>query len=295
MINLSFVVDNIDSVLLVYNQIQVERASTETGTFTTVSGVDFPIGLVPGQSTYTATDPDGCSTTWYHSRYYNTTTLVASSWSDPILGEAGNLCFDPTYPDEVAYGTSDQLTIDRIRRFCGDPLGLKREYNECDNIHEGGLVYQLDEKGWPCSINIGDTTYNTTSNPTINGYRYLKFSEDITTTVSGVDLIVNIFYYTFRHSDREIMEAYDGCFPPPGLTTATATTEHYILQTSIDLLSQELWEDATEDGASLKDDASTYNPEGGQKIRKDLIDRLQKRLDRLTNSAKLCKTGVRVD
>lgn len=295
MINLSFIVDNIDSVMLVYKQIQVQRSATETGTFTTVSGIGFPIILVTGQSDYVAEDPDGCSTTWYKSRYYNPDTSVASAWSDPILGESGSLCYSPTYPDEVAYGTSDKLTIDTIRKFCGDPIGLKREYNEKDNIHEGGLVYQMDEKGWPCSVTVGDVTYNSTANPTVNGYLYLKFSDDIT-TFSGVDLDINIFYYTFRHSDREIMEAYDTCFSPPGLTTVTATSECYILQTAIDLLTQELWEDTTEDGAAIRDDTSHYNPDGGQKIRNELIDKLQKRLDKLAEILMLKGVqGVRLD
>ena len=295
MIHLSFQIENITSVLLVYNQIQVQSSDTETGIFTSVTGSGFPITLIAGQTSYTVDDLNGISSTWYRSRYYNSITEVASAWSDPILGSVGELCYDPTYPDEVAYGTSDKLTIDRIRRLCGDPIGLRREYNEKDNIHEGGLVYQLDEKGWPCSINIGDTAYTSTSNPTVNGYRYLKFSEDIT-TLSGVDLDVNIFYYTFRNSDREIMTAYDNCPPPQGLTTVTANSESYMLQTAIELLMQELWEDATEDGASVKDDVSAYNPEGGQKIRNDLIDKLQKRLDGLVDTLILGGvTGVRID
>lgn len=295
MIHLSFRIENIASVLQVYNQIQVQSSTTETGTFTTVVGTGFPIVLISGQSSYSVDDSNGVSSTWYKSRYYNSITEVASAWSDPILGSVGELCYDPTYPDEVAYGTSDKLTINRIRRLCGDPIGLRREYNEKDNIHEGGLVYQLDEKGWPCSINIGDTTYNSTSNPTVNGYRYLKFSNDIT-TLSGVDLDVNIFYYTFRHSDREIMDSYDLCPAPQGLTPITANTESYMLYTAIEILTQELWEDATEDGAAVRDDMSHYNPEGGQKIRNDLIDKLQKRLDNLVDTLILSGiAGVRVD
>ena len=295
MIHLLFQVENIAAVIQIYNQIQVQSSSTETGTFTTITGTGFPIILISGQETYSVDDPNGISSTWYKSRYYSSLTEVASAWSDPILGEAGTLCYDPTYPDEVAYGTSDKLTIDRIRRLCGDPIGLRREHNEKDNIHEGNLVYQLDEKGWPAVVTVGDTTYTSTSNPTINGYRYLKFSNDIT-TLSGVDLDVNIFYYTFRNSDREIMESYDNCPPPQGLTTTTANSESYMLQVAIDLLMQELWEDATEDGAIIKDDVSSYDPKGGQMIRNDLIDKLQKRLDNLVKTLILCGIGgVRID
>jgi len=295
MIHLSFQVENITSVLQVYNQIQVQSSATETGTFTTIVGVGFPIVLISGQSSYTVDDPVGVSSTWYRSRYYSSLTSIVSAWSDSILGSVGELCYSPTYPNEVEYGTSDQLIIDRIRRICGDPIGLKREYNEKGNIHEGGKVYQLEEKGWPCSINIGDTTHNSTSNPTVNGYLYLNFSDDIT-TLSGVDLDTDVFYYTFRHSDREIIEAYDTCPSPQGLTTTTANSESYMLQTAIELLTQELWEDATEDGAAVRDNVSQYNPEGGQRIRHDLIDKLQKRLDNLVDTLILSGVqGVRVD
>lgn len=200
-----------------------------------------------------------------------------------------------SYPDEVEYDTSDQLIIDRIRRLCGDPIGLKREYNEKDNIHEGGEVYELSEKGWPCSINIEDVTYDSISNPMTNGYRYLEFSNDIT-TLSGVDLKVDIFYYTFRNSDREIMEAYNFCPPPQGLTTTTANSESYMIQTAMDLLMQELWEDSTENGAVIKDEGSHYDPEGGQKIRSELIDKLQKKLDDLVKTLILGGiSGILVD
>jgi hypothetical protein len=296
MIRLTFEVEDIASVLLIYNQIQVQSSATETGTFVTISGTGFPINLASGQESYIVDDLNGSADTWYRSRYYSTIfPYQTSSWSDPILGSVCPICYSPTYPDEIEYSESEKLVINRIRRLCGDPIGLKREYNESDNIHEGGRTYQLEEKGWPCSINIGDVTYNTSSNPKMNGYLYLNFSQDIT-TLSGVDLKIDIFYYTFRNSNREIIEAYDNCPPPQGLTTTTANSESYMLQTAIELLTQELWEDATEDGASIKDDMSTYNPEGGQKIRNDLIDKLQKRLDNLVKTLVLSGiSGVRVD
>ena len=295
MIQLTFYVDNLDVVRQVYNQIQVQSSELESGPFTTIIGTGFPIDISVGVSPFTVSDTDGTATTWYRSRYYSTGTGEASSWSDPVLGDTGEICYSATYPVEVGYGTSEQLVIDRIRRLVGDPIGLKREFNEQANIHEDGKVYELEEKGYPCSININGTTYNTTSNPAVNNYRYLEFSNDIT-TLSGVDLKVNIFYYIFRHSDREIMEAYNFCPPPQGLTTVTANSEAYMLQTSIDLLMQELWEDCTENGAVIKDEGSLYNPEGGQKIRSELIDKLQKRLGGLVKTLILGGiSGVLID
>jgi hypothetical protein len=307
MIHLTFSVEDISSVIKVYNQIQVQSASSETGTFTTLSTTDFPIWLTSTQTTYTANDPDGSADTWYKSRYScsesggdstcrnNGCTGEASSWSDPILGETGKICYSITYPVEVGYGTSEQLVIDRIRRLVGDPIGLKREYNEQANIHEGGKVYELEEKGYPCSININGTTYNTTSDPAVNNYRYLEFSNDIT-TLSGVDLKVNIFYYIFRHSDREIMEAYDTAYPPAPLTTVTATPEIYMLQTATTLLGQEIIEDSVEDGAIIVDESSKYDNTKAIQFKIDMLDRLQKRLDVVVKSLLLCNiTGVLID
>lgn len=307
MIHLSFFVEDISSVIRVYNQIQVQSASSETGTFITLSTTDFPIWLSSSQTTYTADDPDGSADTWYRSRYScsesggNATCRTngcageTSSWSDPVLGDAGEICYSITYPAEVGYGTSEQLVIDRIRRLVGDPVGLQREYNEQDNIHEGGKVYELETKGWPCSINVNGTTYNTTSNPAVNNYRYLEFSEDIT-TLSGVDLKVNIFYYTFRNSDREIMEAYDTAYPSAPLTTVTATPEVYMLQTAITLLGQEIIEDSAEDGAIIADESSRYDNTKAIQFKIDMLDRLQKRLDAVVKSLLLCNiTGVLID
>lgn len=169
----------------------------------------------------------------------------------------------------------------------------------------------MDEMGWPSYINMGGVQYTSTDNPSVNGYRFLRFkgfiddvcSECVTYSgVCGEDVVkdvtngVDIWYYTFRNSDRQIMEAYDNCPPPAPLTTTTATSEAYMLQTSIDLLRKELWEDSTEDGAAIKDEGSTYNPEPGLKVRKELLDDLKKRLEDLKKAVMLSGiTGVLID
>lgn len=306
-ITLTFAVDNLDTVRKVYDTIELQRAESVNGPWVTLtSGIDpYPITLIGVTSPFTVIDSNGTEDNWYQSRYYCTSlvncpdTSAKSGWSDPIRGEAGEICYSPTYPVEIAYGTLDQLVIDRVRRLIGDPVGLKREYNECDNIHEGGKVYELETKGWPCSINIGNTMYNTTyntlSNPAVNGYRYLNFTNDIT-TLSGVNLKVNVFYYIFRHSDREIMEAYDTAYPPAPLTIITATNEVYMLQTAITLLGQEIIEDSAEDGAIIVDETSKYDNTKAIQFKIDMLDRLQKRLDAVVKSLLLCSiTGVLID
>jgi hypothetical protein len=290
MILLTFTVDNINTVIQIYNQILIERGTSESGPFTTVTGVG-PVYLAAGQTIYTENDLTGTATDWYISRYYSSTTGALSDWSDPVLGEPGDIYYNPLFPAEVSYGTQDQLIIDRIRIYIGDPVGLRREYGEeaASSIHPDGKTYEMDNKGWPADVHMNNVAYNTSADPTVNGYRYLRFSDfiDVTVTetiVSGCETRtlthgVDIWYYTFRHSDREIMEAYNTCPPPPGLTTATATSEHYMLQTAIDLLMQENWEDVIEDGARIRDEGSSYDPSPGLRMRDDLIDKLQKRLD----------------
>jgi hypothetical protein len=148
-----------------------------------------------------------------------------------ILGEPGDLYYDPVYAPEIVYGTADQLIIDRIRLYIGDPIDIRREYGEeaLSSIHPDGKTYELDEKGWPTYITMGGKAYTSSPNPSVNGYRFLRFNEyidDVCTTCSsyvgncGEDVTrdvtygVDIWYYTFRHSDRQIMEAYDSCPPP---------------------------------------------------------------------------------
>jgi hypothetical protein len=323
MISLSFNVGNIDAVLQIYDRIQIRRydetpppaTPVDITDYVTISGTDSinsrenvsDVLLNSRYSQYYFLDPVGISEDWYVSRYYNDSDGTASAWADPIIGEAGDIYYDPAFPPEVEYGTSDQMIIDRIRLYIGDPIGLRREYGEeaLSSIHGDGKTYEMDETGWPAFINMAGEQYTSIDNPSVNGYRFLRFSEYIDeictecVTYSGscgedvskdVSQGVDIWYYTFRWSDRQIIEHYNNCPPPAPLTTDTATSEVYMVQTAIDLLRSELWEDSTEDGAMIKDEGSTYNPEPGLKIRKDLLDDLLKRRDDLIKTLQL--TGI---
>ncbi len=302
-IRLSFSVDDINTVILIYDQIQVARLDGSTdGTpatvppYTTLSGVSgHPIDLSTGTTNYSLYDTDGVSTSWYMSRYINTGTSAYSGWSDPVLGEAGDLFYNPLFPPEIAYGTADERVIDRIRRLIGDPKGLRREYGEdaTSSIHFDNKTYELDEKGWPVSVAMGGIQMNDSTDPTINGYRYLRFDQDISvTTYSGsIEYGVDIWYYVFRHSDREIMEAYDNQPPPPPLTTTTANSEVYMLATAIELLEGELWEDATEDGAAIRDEGSNYNPEPGLTVKQKMLAALRKKLADMVKALQMPYVG----
>jgi hypothetical protein len=333
MISLTIAVDNLADVLAIFDTIQLRRYSgtglpdspvTDLVAFTeyeSITGTDVVNGrddvsdvtLNASYATYYFTDPDGSDGDWYISRYYDSGTASTSAWSDPVQGDPGDLYYNPQFPPEISYGSADQLVIDRIRLWIGDPLGLRREYGTeaLSSVHTDGKTYEMDEKGWPAYINMGGLQFTSTDNPSVNGYRFLRFNRYIDdvceecVTYSGVcgeDVIrdvthgIDIWYYTFRHSDRQIMEAYDNCPPPSPLTTTTATAEAYMLQTAVDLLRKELWEDTTEDGAAIKDEGSHYNPEPGLKVRKALLDDLKKRLDDLIKATMLSGIeGVLID
>jgi len=322
MISLSFTVDNIGTVVSLFDRIQIRRynnpvdtpdtpvTDTMASTYysTVASGVDTivcstgsqrsgvsDIELCTSYSQYYFTDPDGNHYDWYISRYYNSTDGSTSGWSDPVLGESGDIFYDPVYPAEIEYGSEDEAIIDRIRRYIGDPKGLRREYGEdaASSIHLDGKTYEMDEKGWPAYVTMAGHSYTSTSNPSVNGYRFLRFQNyiDITTTITGsystpcdpdyYTVGVDIWYYTFRHSDRQIMDAYDNCPIPAGLNSSTVTVEAYVLQTAINLLLQENWEEAFEDGAVVTDETTRYDPSPGLSARKDLLDFLKKKLDEL--------------
>ncbi len=308
MINLTFTVDNINTVRQIYDRIRVERGDYSEGPYAPIDDlVPEEIELSPNQSTYSAVDYSGETDHWYISQYYSTVNSgIASAWSDPVLGEEGEIYYDPLFPPEISYGSEDKLIIDRIRLLIGDPVGLLREYGEdiLSSVHPDLKTYELDEKGWPADIHVADEPRNSSTDPTINGYRYLKFSEDITptswVTVSGSDNVVevgiDIWYYTFRYSDRELMESYDNCPPPGGLTFTTANQEAYLLSTSIDLLMGELWLDATEAGAVIRDEGSTFDPQPGLEVRRKMLDNLKNRLDTLIKRLLLGGiTGIRLD
>jgi len=335
MIGLTFNVANIDAIIQVYDEIQIIRYDTVTdvvpetpigdpivltdwvvvsGTVSgTSSNFSIPVSLVSGQTFYQTYDANGDATDWYSSRYFDTTTGTASAWSTPVLGSDNDLLYDPIYVNEMIITKDDQAIIDQIRIYIGDAKRLRRDFGEeaKSSIHPDGKTYELAEKGWPVSINIGGKTFTNINNPSINGYKYLKFQETISdvcvthyeeenicgdTVNREVEAGVDIWYHTFRHSDKQILDIYKACPIPAGLTTTTVTSQAYMLQTAIDILTEEYIEDATEDGAVIKDEGSSYDPSPGLIARKGVIDTLKKRLNAIIKSLTLTGiTGVLVD
>jgi hypothetical protein len=80
-----------------YNQVQIYRSATETGTYTLISTVDIQVDSPSGTS---YDDETGDVSMWYKIRFYNSTTTDTSYYSDLIEGSG--------YP----YNSLHQMTDD---------------------------------------------------------------------------------------------------------------------------------------------------------------------------------------
>ena len=79
-IRLTVIVENISTVLLVYDRVQIQRATNEAMTgaelltnLGVVNNNNAYITLSAGTTNYNAVDNDGTSVNWYQSRYYSST------------------------------------------------------------------------------------------------------------------------------------------------------------------------------------------------------------------------------
>lgn len=295
MIRLTIQVPNIDDVMVLYTHTMIYTSSTETGTYTYLADVL----LVAGQSTYTYNHLTGTTDTWYKSSYYNSSTSDESSLSDPVQGSRAELYHAPTYPPEFEFLSSELETIRKIRRYVGDLKGLKRLYideseetTSCLYIHEDRKTIELEEKGWPVYISLNDVEKTTLDDPIIQGYQYAVLSG----TLTGTDNEIDIWYHTFKFSDRQIYQSFGDAMIPPGLTSTSVTQDHLVLQAAIDLLENMTAEDMVENGASIRDNETTYDPSPGLRERDLTIKRLQGMLDKLVKQYMMVGiTGILLD
>ena len=292
MVQLTIYVSDITTVYAVgFRFIVIERSDTEDGTYSYIGSV----ALNSSVSTYNYTDITGTADHWYRSKYTDVATApygLESSYSDPVKGDIAELYHDVTYPQEVSLGTADETKVRKLRVLIGDVKELRREYQEeCQSsVSEDRKTYELDQKGWPVYISLDDVDMTSSQDPYTDGYRYLTFSGTI-----GEDDSLDVWYYTFRWADREILEHYNDAMIPPGLTTTTVTSDHLIIQTAIDLLEAENWRDYIENGARIQDSDTEWDPSPGYRARESAIKRLQKRLDDLVKQYMLLHSGWRID
>jgi len=300
MIRLTIQVADIANVLLLYSYIRIYRSDAEVGTYTHLAFT----ALLPGQSEYIYDDITGTPDYWYKSSYYYDET-TESALSDPAHGTNPTLYIGATYPNEIDFDTDQSIIIRKIRRYIGDFKGLSRIYLEdcedesCNYIHDDGKTLELDEKGWPVYISLNAVDKTSLTDPTVQGYKYLTFSGTLMDGTQCMYDTINVWYYTFKYSDREVYEAYGDTMVPPNVPTDSVTQDHLVLQASIDLLVNMTSEDMTEDGASIRDDQSLYDPSPGLRERDKTIGRLQKMLDALINETirndVIAQTGILID
>jgi len=74
-------VDELENVLLTYNQVKVYSSATEGGTFTEVTTVLDRIDLNEQDNLYSYTDSVGATTDFYKTSYFHSSTLAESSLS----------------------------------------------------------------------------------------------------------------------------------------------------------------------------------------------------------------------
>lgn len=292
MIQLTVYVSDIEAVMSVFTHIRLYTSTEEDGMYT---HLDY-ILLVAGQSTYEYTHTMGTSDSWYRSSYWSVAT--ESSLSDPVQGTEAELYHYPTYPSELEFNSSEETIIRKIRRLIGDLKKLERIYTDgtdfCSSVANDNKTIDMGEKGWPVYISINTVEYTALTNPYTQGYQYLTFSGSL---ISGSqNPTIDLWFYTFKFSDREIYQSYNDAMIPYGLTSTTVTQDHLILQASIDTLTNMWAEDSVDDGANITDDATRYGPGPGLLERDKTIKHLQKILDNLIKQYMFVGTrGILID
>ena len=86
-ITISVVVDDIADMLVDYDQIQIYRSTSgEDGPFAELTRAATRLELMAGVSLYAYTDVEGSAAYYYRFRFFNSTTLATSPFSDPEPG-----------------------------------------------------------------------------------------------------------------------------------------------------------------------------------------------------------------
>jgi len=284
-----------------YDSIKVYRASYQDGYFLEITTASTRPSLSSTQIYYNFEDTTGTSSSWYKTSFYDSTTPAESSLSTATKGIEVELeHVDITYPDEITLTSVDQYNLGRIRHYIGDPKKVLRDYvsSSCtsgyQNVSGDGQTYKLDNRGWPLRVEKDSVSYTSSSNPYVTDYSYLTFSGTEISTVSGV---IDIWYESFRHSDREILKIFNTTPNPPNVSSSSVTDEMLRLYASISILREELTQLMGETSGSFTlVGEMSYNPEPLLRQKRQLLKDLEDQLDTLIDEAKVANiTGVRID
>jgi hypothetical protein len=287
-----------------YNAVKVYRSDYESGYFTEITNVSTrpAISVSSKYINYEDNSYYGVSSSWYKTSYYNTVSAAESSLSTATHGIAvEQTSLVATYPAEKSLTSTDRFNVDRIRYYVGDEKKTYRDYVSptClagyENVSTDGTTYKVDNpKGWPLKVIKDSIEYSTSSNPAVVDYSFLTFSGTTISTVSGV---LDVWYESFRHSDREILDIYTTTPEPPYMTSATTTSDMYHISAAITILEMELRQlmGETSGSFSLQGELS-YNPEPLLRQKREDLAELKSKLKELTNEmSSLIITGVRID
>lgn len=301
MIVVTIYISNPDSVLLTYNKLKVYRSNYQDGYFLEITTDSTRPTITSSQKYYNYEDTSGTSSSWYKTSYYNSSTLAESSLSTASKGiEIEQEYVDISYPAEINMTSTDHYTVDSIRTHIGDQKKVVREYvsPSCtvgyDSVSNDGYTYKLDNRGWPLRVEKDTVVYTSSSNPYVTDYSYVTFSGTQLSTVSGV---LDIWYESFRHSDREILKKYNSAQNPAFVSSTAVTAEMLRLITAIALIKEEIAKLLGETSGSFTlTNELSYNPEPLLRQKRAFLEDLQGRLDELISEASVSNiTGVRID
>jgi len=90
-IKLTVTVEKLDNVLTLFDVMKVYRAAVVGGPYLEITAPGTRVALVAGQTVYTFDDVAGDPAFYYKTSYFHETTLLESSLSDPIQGDADAL------------------------------------------------------------------------------------------------------------------------------------------------------------------------------------------------------------
>jgi hypothetical protein len=307
--NVIVAVTDPDEVGTLYNELLVYKAPSVNGPFTVYDTI-----ALTGASSYTAiSDLTATASTYYRAQFSHNVSFEVSVFSDTAQG-TGNFSeysvpeTTATYPPEIAVSSQDREIIESIRVTLGDIGLIERDYYDSSDsasryscsaqISADSLTWELREfKGWPQRVKLNGTEKTTLADPQVLGYRYLTFSGGISTITGTLD----VYYNSFRFSNREILLAYDranNLLVSCGLDETQITTEMLIMQAAILLLEGELRE-AQQKSVMIRDGDTTYDNSRTIMARTGDLNDLKQKIRELIDCARYNTsyglTGVRID
>ena len=289
-----------------FDKVRIFRATGVNGPYSMIAEEDFATPLIYCDLTSTPQ-------LYYKAQYYNSTTMISSVFSE-VAQETGIYSeytvpeTTATYPPEIALSDDDRLIVESIRITLGDSGLIERDlYSASDpqsnaacaaQIDPNGCTWELQEwKGWPQKVLLNGTEKTDINDPQVIGYRYLSFSGTSPCITGSLD----VYYNTFRFSDREILMAYDravNLLVSCGLTSDAITTEMRIMQASILLLEGEI-RDVSSGAFKIVDGDTTYDNSSMIRSRTDDLSDLKRKMDYIIECARYAAayniTGCRVD